>query len=246
MSNVLSRDELVSTLRPLDRTSLWDRAYEALRDDLLAGRLRPGQRLPLRDIAAGLGISLTPVRDAVNRLVAERVLERGSSGQGGGATVPMMRAADFDELTQIRIDLEGRAALRAAELATPETVEQLGRDLDAMRRLIAERRLQDYLAVHRQFHFDLYAAARMPILRGIIENLWLRCGPALTYVIPSYVLQLKGSDLHRSALDAMTRRDGEAAASAIRADILNAAEYISTLADADGIIQRPESAAVPA
>lgn len=227
-------------LRPLDRASLWDRAYEALREELLAGRLQPGQRLPLRDIAAHLGISMTPVRDAINRLVAERVLERGSSGQGGGATVPMMRASDFDELTQVRTDLEGRATRKAAELATIKDIDRLERKLSAMRRLIAKGRLEEYLPLHRQFHFDLYATARMPLIYGMIENLWLRCGPVLTYVIPVYVLKMKGTDLHQATLDALSRRNGDDASAAIRADILQAAEYLLALASDDGVIQRPD------
>jgi DNA-binding GntR family transcriptional regulator len=73
---------------PVERDTLWDRAYAAIKSDLLAGRLAPGDRLVLRQVADDLGISLTPVRDAVNRLIAERVLEHGGLGQGGGAIVP--------------------------------------------------------------------------------------------------------------------------------------------------------------
>ena len=82
-------------LAPAARSPLWDHAYGALRATLMAGRLAPGERILLRDVAEQLGISLTPVRDAVNRLVAERVLERGGVGQGGGATVPVFDADQF-------------------------------------------------------------------------------------------------------------------------------------------------------
>jgi DNA-binding GntR family transcriptional regulator len=241
MSNLSSAAslEVAAGLRPIDRSALWDRAYEALREELLAGRFMPGQRLPLRDLAARFGISLTPVRDAVNRLVAERVLERGSSGQGGGAAVPMMDGRLFGELCVIRQDLEGRAAATAAERAGPTDTEELAVLLEEMRRLIAQGRFADYLALHRRFHFRLYGVAEMPILAGMIDNLWLRCGPVLNYVIPNYVVSLKGTDLHEAALVALVRRDGCAAAHAIRQDIAEAGRYIVSLADGTGVIRPP-------
>lgn len=239
MSNPVGEPQPTRGFRPIDRSALWDRAYHALREELLGGRLVPGQRLLLRDLAAGLGVSLTPVRDAVNRLIAERVLERGSSGQGGGAIVPMMRAVDFEELALIRGDLEGRAATRAAEIATTADVKRLISVLDQMRRLISNGQLQDYLALHRRFHFELYALACMPVLAELIESLWLRCGPVLSYVIPDYVLQLKGTDLHAAAVDALRRSDGGAASIAIRKDISEAGLYIAGLADENGMIRPP-------
>ncbi|GAC1331818.1 MAG: hypothetical protein NVSMB26_10600 [Beijerinckiaceae bacterium] len=79
----------------------------------------------------------------------------------------------------------------------------------------------------------------MHILEQLIENIWLRCGPVLNYVIPHYVLQLKGTDLHGEILKALRRRDATAAADAIRRDITEAGRYISTLVGDDGFIAPP-------
>ncbi len=230
-------------MKPLKRMTLWDQAYAALRDSLLEGRFAPGDRILLRDVAGELGISLTPVRDAVNRLVAEHVLERGGSGQGGGAMVPRIDVPHFRELQAIRSDLEGRAVARAAELAMPAAIRRLEALLDEMRGLIAARHLEPYLGVHRRFHFELYAVAELSVLAQFIENLWLRCGPVLTYVIPDYVLLLKGSDCHQAALEALRRADPEAAAAAIRQDIAEAGQYIAGLVDENGWIGAPGRAA---
>lgn len=229
------------SVEPIERTTLWDQAYAALRQALLEGRFAPGDRLLLRDIAMELGVSLTPVRDAVNRLVAEHVLERGSSGQGGGAVVPKIGVRHFNELLAIRSDLEGRAAALAAEAATQAQIEALAALLDQMRGLIAARRLDRYLAIHRRFHFELYAIAGQAVLMQFIENLWLRCGPVLTYVVPAYVPLLKGTDFHTRALEALKARDPDMAAQAIRQDIAEAGRYIAGLADADGWIRAPQS-----
>lgn len=202
----------------------------------------PGQRLLLRDIAAELGISLTPVRDAVNRLVAEHVLERGSPGQGGGAVVPRITEAQFRELVLIQGNLEGRATFHAAEMAAAEDVKALEELLDEMLGLIQQGQLDRYLGAHRRFHFRIYRVCGLKMLNQMIDNLWLRCGPALTYVIPADVPQLKGTDFHRAAVDALRHHNPENAAAAIRADIAEAGRYVLSLARDDGWIASPKAA----
>ncbi len=226
-------------MKPVERLPLWDQAYLALRQALLAGRYGPGERILLRDVAGELGISLTPVRDAVNRLVAEHILERGSSGQGGGAVVPQMDLDRFKELVTIRCDLEGRAAERAAGRASVADIRSLDTLLSEMKALIRKQRLETYLDLHRRFHFGLYALSQMPVLENLIENIWLRCGPVLTYVIPDYVLLEKGSDFHTTILAALKIGDGAAAADALREDIQEAGRYIVGLSDAGGNIIAP-------
>jgi len=230
-------------VKQVERMPLWDQAYTELRHALLGGRFEPGQRILLRDIAEELGISLTPVRDAVNRLIAEHVLNRGQSGQGGGAIVPLIDITRFEELVTIRCDLESRAAARAADHATAADLRRLEVLLGRMKELIRSSELDGYLAIHRQFHFEIYGLSKMPVLEAMIENIWLRCGPVLNYVIPDYVLLEKGSDLHTTALAALERRDGGAAAAAIRQDIAEAGHYIAGLARPDGLIVQQQALA---
>lgn len=215
--------------QPIDRETLWDRAYAALREALLTGRYEPGHRILLRDVAAELGISLTPVRDAVNHLVAERILRRGTGGQGGGAVVPEVDAAQLRQLLIMRAELEGRAAFEAAAHATPDDVAMLRGLLADMKRLIDVDGHQGYLDVHRRFHFHIYALSGMEIIEDAIETLWLRCGPVLNLVLPEYVPYLKRMDYHAEAVEALARNDAEATARAIRCDILEAGRYIQAL-----------------
>ena len=64
-------------LRKIEREPLWDLAHAQLRDTLLAGRFAPGSSLTLRDLAQTFGISITPVRDAVTRLVRKGCFSKG-------------------------------------------------------------------------------------------------------------------------------------------------------------------------
>ncbi len=208
---------------------MWDQAYASLRASLAAGRLAPGQRILLRDVAEQLGISLTPVRDAVNRLVAERVLERGGVGQGGGATVPRLDADQFSQLMAVRGSLEPVAAAAAARHATPEALDAIEAELAAMEHTVNTQRPGDYLEAHHRYHFRLYALCRMPILLEIIEGAWLRCAPTLTIGLPEYTPGLKRLPFHKAALDALRRGDGDTAAQAVRDDIVSARDDICAL-----------------
>ena len=97
-------------LKLIEKHTLWDKAYFSIKSALLSGKYAPGERIILRKVAQDLGISLTPVRDAINRLIAENVLDRGGVGQGGGASVPLLNAWEFNQLLLIRIGLEPIAA----------------------------------------------------------------------------------------------------------------------------------------
>ena len=137
----------------------------------------------------------------------------------------------------MRTELEGRAAREAAKNADEGGVAALDKRLMEMRKLIAEGHLDAYLDLHRLFHFGIYEMARIPILHDMIEGLWLRCGPALWFVIPDYVRLLKGTDHHRQLMDAL--RNNDAAEQAIVSDIEEAGQYLLSLVDEQGRIRRP-------
>ncbi|WP_231711112.1 GntR family transcriptional regulator [Xanthobacter dioxanivorans] len=222
-------------LSRIAREPLWDRAHAQLREALLAGRFEPGSALVLRQLAETFGTSITPVRDALSRLVAQGVLEQGARNS---ALVPDLRKSALLDIMVVRSELEGRATREATLKAMPADIDALDALLGEMRGMIGRRELDAYLDVHRRFHFGIYALAGIPILNEMIENLWLRCGPILSFVVPEYVVSLKGTDHHRAALDAMRRKDGAAAEAEIVADIEEAGRYLLGLADPAGRIRR--------
>ena len=228
---------LEHALQPIEREHLWDQVYAQLRDALFAGKFEPGGRLVLRELADTLGTSITPVRDAVARLVANGVLELGPRNT---AVVPDVGVETMRQLIIVRTEIEGRAAREAARHADEAGVAALRRQLAQMRELIADRKLDAYLDLHRQFHFGIYRMARMPVLYEMIEGLWLRCGPALSFVIPDYVHQLKGTDHHVRVLDALGRNDPDAAEMEVVSDIEEAGQYLLSLTDSEGRIRRPK------
>lgn len=218
-----------SPLPLIERETLLDRAYGALKSDLLAGRFAPGDRVVLRQVADRLGIGLTPIRDAVNRLIAEKVLEHGGLGQGGGAVVPLLDAHQFNQLMTVRLGLEPAAAAAAAAHTTRKGLSGVASELTEMMRSVKEQRTDRYLQAHYQFHSRIYAMSGMPIVQDIIETAWLRCGPTLTLALPEYVPGLKRYQSHVDTLDALRKGNGPGAAAAIRGDIESARHDISAL-----------------
>lgn len=102
-----------------------DRAYVALRDDIIEWRLAPGTVLAEVEQSARLGVSRTPLREALSRLTAEGLTAAG----GRGVVVTDISLEDIDELFELRGTLEGKAAALAAERGDRATFEQLQREL---------------------------------------------------------------------------------------------------------------------
>jgi DNA-binding GntR family transcriptional regulator len=216
-------------LESIERSTLWDRAYVALKSALLAGKFAPGERVVLRQVADDLGISLTPVRDAVNRLIAERVLERGGLGPAGAAVVPLLDEDQFKQLMTVRAGLEPVAAAAAAARAKPGQVDRVEACLSEMRRAVEAQDTAKYLEAHYQFHFGIYRLCEMPIVEEIIESAWLRCAPTLKLALPRNIPSLKRFGAHVETVAALRRHDGAAAAAAIRGDIESAREDIGAM-----------------
>ncbi|MES2631509.1 MAG: GntR family transcriptional regulator [Pseudomonadota bacterium] len=219
----------VLRLQSIERSTLWDRAYVELKGALMAGRFAPGERLVLRQIADSLGISLTPVRDAVNRLIAEKALARGGLGPAGAAVVPLLKAEQFEQLMIIRGSLEPVAAAHAALNAQTQQVDAVEQLLNEMKRHAEESRTDEYLKAHYLFHFSIYEMCRMPILEEMIESVWLRCAPTLTLALPHNVPSLKRYQHHIETIAALRNGRPEAAAAAVRADIESACSDIAAM-----------------
>ena len=225
-----------TALKRIEREPLCDLAHTQLRDALLAGRFQPGASLTLRPLAESFSISITRVRDAVTRLVAQGVLQ---SGPRNSAIVPHLTASEMNQFAVVRCAFEGRTAREAARNPDQETRARLEARLAAIRALIGDRKLESYLDCHRKFHVEIHAMSEIPVLVDMIENMGLRCGPALWFVIPQYVLSLRGTDHHTAALNGILNGDGDAAEAAIIADITEAANYLAQLADSTGRLRMP-------
>lgn len=214
---------MAPTFTVLEHEPLRERVYQELKNALTKGKFAPGQTITIRGVAEELGTSATPVREALRQLIAERALEIRSNRS---VAVPIMTASMFRELVDIRAALEGMAAEKAASLIRSADMEALKRFHHEMVGTIDGKDGQRYLSLNEKFHFTIYRAARAPLLLSSIEQLWLQIGPFFNNLF----LGMKGSRHlhvhHADAIGALSRKDGAAAARAIRSDIGSAAEHL--------------------
>ena len=204
--------------RPISKESLSQQAYLAIRGSLMRSRLKPGQKLIAREVASDLGISVTPVRESLLRLVSERGLVM---DERGTVTDPALDLDRCIEIRDLRILTEGEGAARAASAATNGEIEQLAA---IHARYIEAERQEDFataLAENENFHFALCRMGRSPVLLGIVENLWMQFGPALARLYEGrtrpFRNQKHGHDL---VIDGLRKRSPDKARQAITQDIL--------------------------
>lgn len=213
----MSEGEVVPFVAPVGRENLTGRVYEELRTALFEGRMRPGQRLKIRDLAAAMQVSETPVREAVVQLAREKALRVDAARS---ITVAGLTLQQYLELRSIRLELEAMAAEAAALRILPDAIGQLDA---AHARLVAAEEAGDATAANRanwDFHHGLYRAAALPELLAIIEGIWLRNGPMHVFLYPDARPTYPGRHRHCDILDGLRARDPAATRAALRADLL--------------------------
>ena len=210
-------------MRRLEHQTLNDRAYGALKKGLMSGQFRPGEVLTIRQLASAYGISATPVREALQRLVAERALELQRNRSIG---VPIPTLEKFVELRRIRCLLEGLAS----ELATPHfrsaDIARLARIIEEIDVDIATNNPAGYLRRNEKFHFLIYERARSPQMLRIIQDLWTQVGPFFNSLFDDRSYLAEANDGHRKIIAAIRSGDPAAVRDAVVWDIGEAAESL--------------------
>jgi len=215
-------------LARITHVTLYEKVYEELRDALMSGRFLPGEMLTFRGVADALGTSVMPVREALRRLSAERAVQ---FQPDRSIRIPLLDEQSFDELLQMRLLLEGRAAALAAQRMTRSDFDEACAVNLAFADPPGDGAPTARLLANHQFHFSIYRAARSPLLLSLIEMMWLQSGPYLmaptrwrTTRSEASAYFATGAVHHGELLDALARGDAAAAASAVQADIRDAAE----------------------
>ncbi len=196
--------------------------YRRLRAQILHGEMAPGQAVTIQGLAAELGAGMTPVREAIRRLIAESALVFQGNRR---VSVPVLRPDNLDELILLRRVLDTELARRAAGRATPSDIDALEAIDIALDAAITRGDVRGYLAENHRFHTAIYDLAAAPILAGLAEGLWLRFGPSLRVVCGRLGTQ-NLPDRHKEAIAAWRRCDADAVAAAMERDVVQGMEVI--------------------
>ncbi|MBB3320197.1 MULTISPECIES: GntR family transcriptional regulator [unclassified Rhizobium] len=222
-------------LAPVGRETLQDRVYSQLRNSLINGMFDAGDVLRIVDLAERLQTSTMPVREALGRLVSEQALE---SLPNRSVRVPLITRERLDDLARARILIEGQmVALALPSLMDDDfaVLKQINVDCD----LAFEQHGKDIghvtSALNQQFHFHIYHAARSQVLIPIVESLWLQSGAIIRKAAHIHDEQggLAATNHHWALIDALEKRDVEAAMRSLSNDISRSFDLIRGRLDAE-------------
>ncbi len=203
-------------IAPRPRTTYVDDVILAIRAAVLKGDFTPGRRLSEPELARQLGVSRTPVREALRSLEREGLVQR---TPGRGIAVVKITPEDVDEIYTIKSVLEGVAVRLACQRASDKEIERLYRFTDDMQALAEKDDIGAYAAVSREFHAALIRAARSRRLSEVYRIVDAPIQRLRVFALAQPGRPRASVREHRAILDAIARRDPEAAETLIRAHV---------------------------
>jgi DNA-binding GntR family transcriptional regulator len=198
------------------------RGAEIVREAILSGDLKPGQKLKQQELAEWLGMSATPVREVLRILEAEGLLEH---IHHKGVYVAEVAPEDTEEITPIRVALEGLAVRMYASRCDDSELEHLESLVGRMEQAWSDMDLVRVRRTNYHFHSRIYRGAGSKILKELIDRLWPRFATDLLWMIPDRAEQ--SIQQHREIVEALKNRDADLAARAMTVHITTAGEQIA-------------------
>ncbi len=192
--------------------TLREKILETIREAILKGSLKPGEKVAEPELAERFGISRTPIREAFRQLESEGYL---AVIPRKGAVVASLSERDVEEFYAIKSILEGYAARMAAEKMSDKDIEKLENINDRLEKLAREGDVKNFFRVHNDFHEAFIRAAGNEKLLELISQLLLKFN-RLRMASLSLPGRMEISvQEHRKILDAFKRREGELAESLV-------------------------------
>ena len=152
----------------LKRQPLGREVTQVLRRMIIRGELLPGERLVEEQLAGRIGLSRTPVREALHRLEQDGLLSKRARG---GYLVRPLTVPEVEEAEGVRSVLEGYAAHLAAQKAGDKDLALLAQNLEAFEQALAQGQVERLLALNKEFHHLLHQAAGSRLLAGLLADL---------------------------------------------------------------------------
>ena len=152
-------------------TTISEIAFNEIRQAILSGKFRPGERMNQKQLTEELGISIIPLREAFKQLQAEGFI---SIIPHRGAYVNELSLQEIEDVYLIRIELEGLAAQLASTRLTQRDVKTMETLFARMKSATERNDFRPLFELNRKFHFTVYQACRRPLLLELLNDLWDR------------------------------------------------------------------------
>jgi DNA-binding GntR family transcriptional regulator len=206
-----------------ERKSLGEHVFESLKHSIVRGKISPGEWLVESHIAKTLGISRTPVREAIHKLEREGLIERQPRG---GFTVLGFERDDIEETFGIRSVLEGYAARLAAVKHDPKELEELENKIDEFQNALDRKKMDLLPAINTEFHDLLYRLSKSPKLVNMINGLRDQIYRYRQMILKERKFASTSNQDHKKMLKYIRRRDAEGAERLVREHILRGQEMV--------------------
>lgn len=193
--------------------------FETLRDAIITGKMGPGERLMEIQLAEEMGVSRTPVREAIRKLELEGFVVMVPRK---GAYVAGVSIKDIADVFEVRAALEGLAASLAAERITEEELDRLERSIVSINEVSDGKNINKAVESDIDFHDMLYQASRNQKLITIITNLKEQLQRYRATSLAEEGRTKDAVDEHKQIVEALSERNGELAAELARQHIENA------------------------
>lgn len=203
--------------------SAHDRVYRSLRTKVMHGEMAPGQALTLRGIGRDFGVSMTPAREAVQRLVAEGALTISASGR---VSTPELGTERIEELASIRALLEPELGSRALPRAHPALIDRMEAINAAITDAVGRGDAVTYVRTNLEFHRTLYLRAQSPAMLALVETLWLQLGPTMR-ALYGRLRRNTPPPHHRMILAALKAGDEPGLRLALRTDVTQGLRHLT-------------------
>ncbi|MBN8293367.1 GntR family transcriptional regulator [Rhodobacter sp. NTK016B] len=203
--------------------SAHDRVYRTLRTRVIHGELLPGQPLTLRGIGREFGVSMTPAREAIQRLVAEGALTMSGSGR---VQTPELGNERIEELATIRALLEPELGSRALPRAHSALIDRMEAINAANTDAVLRGDAVTYVRTNLEFHRTLYLRAQSPAMLAMVETIWLQLGPTMR-ALYGRLRRNTPPPHHRMILAALKAGDEPGLRLAIRTDVTQGLRHLT-------------------
>ena len=182
--------------------------YKKLRQDIIKGKLKPGQKIVMADLAKAYGLSETPVREAIRRLESDGHVH---FTPHMGAIVAKIDEGELVEIYLIRIALEALATRLASPHITDKDIDFLNKKNHEMEIAIQQGKYENLGSLNKNFHLRIYKAAPFPRLYKMICDLWdtFQRWPSVFSYVPERALS--AVEEHKKIIQALKMRDMEQA-----------------------------------
>ena len=182
--------------------------YNKLRQSIIKGKLKPGQKVVMAELAKAFGLSETPVREAIRRLESEGYID---FTPHMGAIVTKIDERELVEIYLIRIALEELATRLASPHITEKDIDFLNKKNSEMEMVIQQGRYENLAAINKAFHLRIYKAAPFPRLYKMICDLWdtFERWPSVFSYVPERAAA--SMEEHKKIIQALRERDMEQA-----------------------------------